>query len=187
MTILITSNENLNIFNSAITSSASYFLVNGMVSKPYSNGRSNYYLVNFPFCIYRKAFCYRSLLTLLQLFQPACTLLSTSLPQPSLHYTVEPRYLNSLTFGTSICRRTVLPPSLIYTHILSLASTDFYSSSLKYISLPLHLSFTFTTNHNVIHKYHIPWRLLSDFISLTCPSLLQTRKDLEPILDTVQP
>ena len=99
LSFLITPIANLNIFISATSISSTCFFVTATVSSPYTIAGLTIELYTFPFTP-------GNLLsqitpdTYLHPFHPACTLFFTSLSQPPLSCTVDPKYLNSFTLGT---------------------------------------------------------------------------------------
>ena len=122
LSILVTPNENRNIFNSATSISASCLFVSATVSNPYNIAGLTATLYTFPFTLAGTLLSQITPDILLQPFHPACTLFFTSLPHSPLLCTVEPRYLKSSTFATSSpCIFTVplLLSCLSFTHMYS--------------------------------------------------------------------
>ena len=97
LSILVTPNENRNIFNSATSISASCLFVSATVSNPYNIAGLTATLYTFPFTLADTRLSQITPDILLQPFHPACTLFFTSLPHSPLLCTVEPRYVYSLT------------------------------------------------------------------------------------------
>ena len=122
LSILVTPNENRNIFNSATSISASCLFVSATVSNPYNIAGLTATLYTFPFTLAGTLLSQITPDILLHPFHPACTLFFTSLPHSPLLCTVEPRYLKSSTFATSSpCIFTVplLLSCLSFTHMYS--------------------------------------------------------------------
>ncbi|KAF7707483.1 hypothetical protein HF521_018701, partial [Silurus meridionalis] len=99
LSILVTPNENLNIFSSATSSSTSCLLLNATVSKPDNIAGLTTVLKTFPFILADTLLSQITPVTLLHQLHPACTLFFTSLTHSPLLCTVDPRYLNSSTFS----------------------------------------------------------------------------------------
>ena len=89
--ILVTPNENRNIFNSATSISASCLFVSATVSNPYNVAGFTATLYTFPFTLADTRLSQIIPDIFLQPFHPACTLFFTSLLHPPLLCTVEPR------------------------------------------------------------------------------------------------
>ena len=140
LSILVTPNENRNIFNSATSISASCLFVSATVSNPYNIAGLTATLYTFPFTLADTRLSQITPDILLQPFHPACTLFFTSLPHSPLLCTVEPRYLKSSTFATLHFHCALILP-LIHTHVFGLSPIDFHSSSLQSISPALQLLF----------------------------------------------
>ena len=120
VSILVTLNENRNIFNSATSISASCLFVSATVFNPYNIAGLTATLYTFPFTLAATRLSQITPDILLQPLHPACTLFFTSLPHSPLLCTVEPRYLKSSTFATSSpCLFTVPLTCLSFTHMYS--------------------------------------------------------------------
>ena len=122
LSILVTPNENRNIFNSAISISASCFFRQCHCLQPVQHCWYHCHLVTVPFTLAGTLLSQITPDILLHPFHPDCTLFFTSLPHSPLLCTVEPRYLKSSTFATSSpCIFTLpLPLScLSFTHMYS--------------------------------------------------------------------
>ena len=130
LSILVTPNENRNIFNSATSISASCLFVSATVSNPYNIAGLTATLYTFPFSLAGTLLSQITPDILLHPFHPACTLFFTSLPHSPLLCTVEPRYLKSSTHFH--CAATGILP-LIHTHVFCLSPIDFHPSSLQSI------------------------------------------------------
>ena len=103
LSIIVTPNENRNIFNSATSISASCLFVSATVSNPYNIAGLTATLYTFPFTLAGTLLSQITPDIRLHPFHPACTLFFTSLLHSPLLCTVEPRYLKSSTFATSSC------------------------------------------------------------------------------------
>ena len=102
LSFLVTPIVNLSIFISATSISSTCFFVTATVSSPYTIAGLTTELYTFPFTLAGNLLSQITPDTLLHLFHPACTLFFTSLSQPPLSCTVDPKYLNSFTFGTFV-------------------------------------------------------------------------------------
>ena len=106
LSFLVTPIADPNIFISATSISSTCFFVTATVSSPYTIAGLTTELYTFPFTLAGNLQSQITPNTLLHPFQPACTLFFTSLSQPPLSCTIDPKYLNSFTLGTfasSIC------------------------------------------------------------------------------------
>ena len=122
LSILVTPNENRNIFNSATSISACCLFVSATVSNPYNIAGLTATLYTFPFTLAGTLLSQITPDIILHPFHPACNLFFTSLPHSPLRCTVESRYLKSSTFATSSpCIFTVplLLSCLSFTHMYS--------------------------------------------------------------------
>ena len=102
MSFLVTPIANLNIFISATSISSTCFFVTATVSSPYTCAGLTTELFTFPFTLGGNLLSQITPDTLLHPFYPACTLFFTSLLQPPLSCTVDPKYLNSFILGTFV-------------------------------------------------------------------------------------
>ena len=127
---------NLNIFISATSISSTCFFVTATVSSPYTIAGITTELYTFPFTLAGNLLSQITPDTLLHPFHPACTLFFTSLSQPPLSCTVDPKYLNSFTLDAFVS-----PSSLFCGHFCHLC-TDIWSLTYLLSSLffPMHTS-----------------------------------------------
>ena len=102
LSFLVTPIANLNIFISATSISFTCFFVTATVSSPYTITGLTTELYTFPFTLAGNLLSQITPDILLHPFHPACTLFFTSLSQPPLSCTVDPKYLNSFTLGTFV-------------------------------------------------------------------------------------
>ena len=102
LSFLVTPIANLNIFISATSISSTCFFVTATVSSPYTIAGLTIELYTFPFTLAGNLLSQIIPDTFLQPFHQACTLFFTSLSQPPLSCTVDPKYLNSFTLGTFV-------------------------------------------------------------------------------------
>ena len=168
LSFLVTPIANLNIFISATSISSTCFFVTATISSPYTIAGLTTELYSFPFTLAGNLLSQITPDTLLHPFHPACTLFFTSLSQPPLSCTVDPKYLNSFILGTS-------PSSLFHCHFRHLCTdihslTYLLSSSFQCIppgfySL-LHFFPGLFTNHNIMSKQHCSWWFSPYFIHL---------------------
>ena len=100
LSFLVTPIANLSIFISATSISSTCFFVTATVSTPYTITGLTTELYTFSFTLAGNLLSQITPDTLLHPFHPACTLFFTSLSQPPLICTVDPKYLNSFTLGT---------------------------------------------------------------------------------------
>ena len=84
VSIIVTSNENLNIFNSATSISASCLFVSATVSNPYNIAGLTATMYTFPFTLAGTRLSQITPDILLQPFHPACTLFFSYLPHSPL-------------------------------------------------------------------------------------------------------
>ena len=155
LSFLVTPIVNLNIFISATSISFTCFFVTATVSSPYTIAGLTTELCTFPFTLAGNLLSQITPDTLLHPFHPACTLFFTSLSQPPLSCTVDPKYLNFLLL-------TLLypPSSLFRCHFLHLCkdirSLTYLLSSLFF---PMHTAYYYFfpglfAKHNIISKQH---------------------------------
>ena len=95
LSFLVTPIANLNIFISATSISSTCFFVTATVLSQYTIAGLTTELYTFPFTLAGNLLSQITPNTLLHPFHPACTLFFTSLSQPPLSCTVDPKYLNS--------------------------------------------------------------------------------------------
>ena len=137
LSILVTPNENHNIFNYATSISASCFFVSATVSNPFNIAVLTATLYTFPFTLAGTRLSQITPDILLHPFHHACTLLFTSLPHSPLLCTVFEilhfRHLFSLHFHCAV----ILP--LIHTQVIC------KYQSINYISANHLIYITFTT------------------------------------------
>ena len=192
LSFLVTPTANLNIFISATSISSTCFFVTTTVSSPYTIAGLTIELYTFPFILAGNFLSQITPDTLLHPFHPACTLFFTSLSQPPLSYTVDPKYLNSFTLGTFV-------PS-IFTLSSSFPPLCKDIRSLTYLLSSLF--FPMHTSRILISAPLLPWSLhksqyhqqtassmvvLSLLHPLACPLSLQKEMDLTLIPGVVQP
>ena len=170
LSFLVTPIANLNIFISATFISSTCFFVTATVSSPYTIAGITTELYTFPFTLAGNLLWQIIPDTLLHLFHPACTLFFTSLLQPPLSCTVDPKYLNSFTLGTFASSIfTVLssfPPFMqrysvfdLLTFIPLLSNAYFQDSNLcstsSLVSSQITISSIITANRNGLNAD--PW------------------------------
>ena len=183
--------ENLNIFIAVTSISSTCFFVTATVSSLYTIAGLTTKLYTFPFTLAGNLLSQITPDTLLHQFHPACTLFFTSLLQPPLSCTVNPKYLNSFTFGTFVSSiftvSSTFPPFMHrYLGFELLISSLFFPmhTSRILISAPL-LSWSFRKS-----QYHqqtaLSMVVLLLLHPLACPLSLQTGMDLTLILGVVQ-
>ena len=102
LSFLVTPIANLNIFVSATSISSTCFFVTATVSSPYTIAGLTTELYTFSFSLAGNLLSQITSDILLHPFHPACTLFFTSLSQPPLSCTVDPKYLNFFTLGTFV-------------------------------------------------------------------------------------
>ena len=189
LSILVTPNENRNIFNSATSISASCLFVTATVSNPYNIAGLTATLYTFPFTLAGTRLSQITPDILLQPFHPACTLFFTTLLHSPLLCTVEPRYLKSSTFATSSpCIFTVPLTCLSFTHmysvflLLTFSPKHISSSPASVLAIPCsrcrsqcHLQTSWSIELPL-------WYHLSSY-----PSPWQINKGSKPILGAVPP
>ena len=100
--------------------------------------------------------------TFLYPFHPACTLLFTSLSQPPLSYTVDPKYLNSFTLGTFVSSiftiSSLFPPFMhrysvfdLLTFIPLLSNAYLQDSNLRSTSSLVSSQITISSANSIVH------------------------------------
>ena len=146
---LVTPIANLNIFISATSISSTCFFVTAIVSSSYIIAGLTTELYTFPFTLAGNLLSQITPDTFLHRFHPACTLFFISLSQSSLYCTVDPKYLNSFTFGI------LHPLSLLFCHHFLHLCTDIRSLTYLLSSLffPMH------TSRILISAPLLPWSL----------------------------
>ena len=192
LSFLVTPIVNLSIFISATSISSTCFFVTATVSSPYTIAGLTTELYTFPFTLAGNLLSQITPDTLLHLFHPACILFFTSLSQPPLSCTVDPKYLNSFTLGTFVSSIFTVSSSFLpfmqrYSVFDLLLSPLFFPmhTSRILISAPL-LSWS-------LHKsqYHQQTASFMEVLSLlhplAYPLSLQTGMDLTLIPGAVQP
>ena len=189
---LVTPIANLNIFISATSISSTCFFVNATVSSPYTIAGLTTELYTFPFTLAGNLLSQITPDTLLHQFYPAYTLFFISLSQPPLSCTVDPKYLNSVTFGTFVSSiftvSSSFPPFMqsysvfdLLTFIPLLSIAYFQNSNLRSTSSLVSSQITISSANSNVHGGSL---LLHP---LACPLSLQTGMDLTLIPGAVQP
>ena len=131
LSFLVTTIANLSIFISATSISSTCFFVTATVSSVQFSGESiaglTTELYTFSFTLAGNLLSQITPDTLFYPFHPACTLFFTSLSQPPLSCTVDPKYLNSFTLGTFVSSiftvSSSFPP---FIHRYLVRPTDFH-------------------------------------------------------------
>ena len=194
LSFLVTPIANLNIFISATSISSTCFFVTVTVSSPYTIAGLTTELYTFPFTLAGNLLSQITPDTFLYPFHPACTLFFTSLSQPPLYCTVNPKYLNSFTFGTFVSSIfTVLssvPPFMhrysvfdLLTFIpLLLSNTNLHHSSLCSTSSLVSLQITISSANSIVHG----GSLLTSSVSLSIITANRNGLNADPY-DAVQP
>ena len=100
LSFLVTPIANIKIFISATSISFICFFVTATVSSSYTIAGLTTKLYTFLFTLAGNLLSQITPNTFLHSFHPACTRLFTSLSQPPLSCTVDPKYLNSFTLDT---------------------------------------------------------------------------------------
>ena len=191
LSFLITPIANLNIFISVASISFPFCFVTATVSSPYTIAGLTTELYTFPFTLAGNLLSQITPDTFLRPFHPACTLFLTSLSQPPLSCTIDPKYLNSFTLGTFVWSTFTVslsfPPFMHRYLVFDL---------LTFIFFPMHIS------RILVSAPILPWSLrksqhhqqtalsmvvLSLLHSFTCPLSLQKGMDLMLIPGAVQP
>ena len=103
LSFLITPKANLNIFNSATSTSSTCFFVTAFVSSPYIIAGLTTELYTFPFTLAGNLLSQITPDTLLHPFHLTCTLFFTSLSQPPLFCTVDPKYVLKFLYSWHFC------------------------------------------------------------------------------------
>ena len=99
LSFLVAPIANFNIFISATFIFSTCFFVTSIVSGRYTIADLTTKLYTFPFTLAGNLLSRITPNALLHPFYPACTLFFTSLSQPPLSCTIDPKYLNSFTLG----------------------------------------------------------------------------------------
>ena len=102
LSFLVTPIANLSIFISATSISSTCFFVTATVSSLYTIAGLTTELYTFPFTLAGNLLSQITPDIFLHPFHPAYTLFFTSLSQPPLSCTVDPKYLNSFTLDTFV-------------------------------------------------------------------------------------
>ena len=192
LSFLVTPIANLNVFISATSISSTCFFVTATVSSPYTIAGLTTELYTFPFTLVGNLLSQITPDTFLHPFHPAYTLFFTSLSQPPLSCTVDPKYLNSFTLGT-------------FTSSIFTVSSSFPPSMQRYLVFDLLTFIPLLSNAYLQHSSFaplLPWSLrklqyhqqtassmvvLSLLHPLACPLSLKTGTDLTLIPGAVQP
>ena len=131
LSFLVTPIANLNIFVSATSIFFTCFFVTATVSSPYTIASLTTELYTFSFTLAGDLLPQITPDNLLHPFNPACTLLFTSLTQLLLSCTVDPKYLNFFTLGTFVSSIfTVFSSFPPFTHRYSVFDLPYLLSSL---------------------------------------------------------
>ena len=174
LSFLVTPIVNLNIFISATSISSTCFFVTATVSSPYTITVLTTELYAFHFTLAGNLVSQITPDTLLHPFHPACTLFFTSLSQPLLSCTVDPKYLNSFTLGTFVFPIfTVLSSFSLFMHRYSvfdlltfislLSNAYFQDSNLRSTSFLVSSQITISSANRIVHGGSI----LTSFVSLS--------------------
>ena len=161
LSFLVTPIANLNIFISATSISSNCFFVTATVSSPYTIAGLTTELYTIPFTIAGNLLSQITPDTLLYLFHSACTLFFTSLSQPPLSCTVDPKYLNFFTLGTFVSSifnvSSSFPPFMhrylvfhLLTYIPFLSNAYLQDSSLCF-TYSLVSSITISSTNSIVH------------------------------------
>ena len=129
LSFLVTSIANLNIFISATSISFTCFFVTATVSSSCTITGLTTELHTFPFTLAGNLLSQITPDTLLHPFHPACTLFFTSLLQPPLSCTDDPKYVIPLLLAL------LYPPSLLFLHYFLHLCTNIRSSTYLLSSL----------------------------------------------------
>ena len=147
LSFLVNLVANLNIFIFATSISSNCFLgTAATISSPYTIAGLTTVLYTFPFTLAGNFLLQINPDTFLHPFHPACTLLFTSLSQLLLSSTVDPKYLNSFTFGifmSSIFTISLSIPPFTHKYLTYLLSSLFF---------PMHTS-------SILASALLPWSL----------------------------
>ena len=185
LSFLVTPIANLKIFICATSISSTCFFVTATVSSSYTIVGFTTELYTFPFTLAGNLLSQITSDTLLHPFHPACTLFFTSLSQLSFSCTIDPKYLNSFTFGTFVISiftfSSSFPPFVqrysvfhLLTFIPLLSNAYLQDSSLLSTSQYHQQTKSFMVVLSLLHP-------------LACPLSLQTGMDLMLIPGVVQP
>ena len=162
LSFLVTPIANLNIFISATSISSTCFFVTTTVSSPYAIAGLTTELYTFPFTLAGNLLSQITPDTFLHPFHPACTLFFTSLSQPSLFYTIDPKYLNSFTLGTFVSFifnvSSSFPPFIqrysvfdLLTFNPLLSNAYFQDSNLRSITSLVSSQITISSTNSIVH------------------------------------
>ena len=189
LSFLVTPIANLNIFISVISISSTCFFVTVTVSSPYTISGFITELYTFSFTLSGNLLSQITPDTFLHPFHPACTLFFTSLSQPPLSCTVDPKYFNSFSLGTFLSSIFTVslsfPPFMhgysffdLFTFIPLLSNA---SSRMLVFALLLSWSLHKSQYHQQTASSMVVLSLLHP---LTCPLSLQTGTDSTLIAQT---
>ena len=187
LSFLVTPVENLNIFISATFISSTCFFVTATVSSPYTIAGHTTELYTFPFTLAGNFLSQVIANTFIHPFHPACTLLFTSLLQPPLSCTVNPKYLNSFTLGTFVSSIFTVSLSFspfthrylvfdLLTFIPHLSNAYLQQSSLRSTSSPVFSQITISSANNIVHG----GSLLTSSVSLSIITANKKRLNTDP-------
>ena len=151
------------------------------VSSPYTVAGLTTELYTFSFTLAGNLLSQITPDTLLHPFHPACTLFFTSLSQPLLSYTVDPKYLNSFTLGTFVSSiftvSSSFPPFIqrysvfdLLTFIPLLSNAYFQDSNLRSTSSLVSSQITISSANSIVHG----GSLLTSSVSL---SIITAKRD----------
>ena len=182
LSFFVTPIANLNIFISATSISSICFFVIATVSSPYTIAGLSTELCTFPLTLAGNFLSQIIPDILLYPFHPACTLFFTSLSQPPLSCTVDPKYLNSFTLGTFASSIfTVSSPFPPFTHkylvfdLLTFIPLFPMHTSRILISAPL---LPWSLYKSQYHQQTVSSMVVLSLLHPVCPLSLQTGMDL---------
>ena len=193
LSFLVTPIVNLSIFISATSISSTCFFVTATVSSPYTIAGLTTEFYTFPFTLAGKLLSQITPDTLLHPFHPACTLFFTSLSQPPLSCTVNPKYLNFFTLGTFVSSiftvSSSFPPFMqrysvfdLLTFIPLLSNAYFQDSNFR------STLFSWSLRKSQYHQQTASSMVVLSLLHLlACPLSLQTGMELTLIPGAVQP
>ena len=162
LSFLVTPIANLNIFISATSIAFTHFFVTATVSSPYTIAGLTTELYTFPFTLAGNLlfadYCRYSSLSV----PSCCTLFFISLSQPRHSCTVDPKYLNSFTFGTFVSSIFTVSSSFssfmqtysvfdLLTFIPLLSNAYFQDSNLRSISSLVSSQITISSANSIVH------------------------------------
>ena len=163
LSFLVTPIANLNIFVSATSISFTcFFIVTATVSSPYTIASLITELYTFLFTLAGNVLSQITPDSLLHAFHPACTLFFTSLSQPQLYCTVDPKYLNSFILGTFVSSiftvSSSFPPFMhrylvfdLLTFIPLLSNACLQDSNLRSTSFLVYSQITISSANSIVH------------------------------------